>query len=79
VSDLELDNGRMPATHFLGRVWGFVKGQLVQPVPEVDAHCEYNCRVGQCTMGEWQTCESRLRTLARKSILGETAEQPPVD
>ena len=79
MSDTELEDGRMPAAHFLGRVWGFVKGQVVQTVPEVDAHCEYNCRVGQCTLGEWETCENRLQTLARKSNLGESAKQPAAD
>jgi hypothetical protein len=40
-----------------------LKAQLVQDVPRGDALCEFDCRKRQCKMGEWQTCERRLRYL----------------
>lgn len=79
MSDLQAEKGGVSAAQIFSRVWGIVKGHVVQPVPDDDAPCEFNCRKGQCTLAEWETCEIRLRTLARKSILGEAAEEPVAD
>ena len=79
MSDLQVENGGVFAAHIFSRIWGFVKGHVVQPVPDDDGPCEFNCRKGQCTLGEWETCEIRLQSLARRSILGEAAKQPAAD
>jgi hypothetical protein len=79
VSEMVVENGRVPAPRILSRVWDYFKGQVVQPVPDDDAPCEFNCRVGQCTVHEWQSCEIRLRSLARTAILSDSAKQPAVD
>jgi hypothetical protein len=50
---------------FIDRLWGWVKGQIVQEVPEDIASCEFDCscvlecRKNQCTPGEWETREKR--------------------
>ena len=36
------------------RVWGWIRGQFVQDVPEGIVLCEFDCRKEQCVIGEWQ-------------------------
>lgn len=43
------------------RVRRWLHGQVVKEVPEDIAVCEFDCRKGQCRMGEWSTCERRHR------------------
>jgi hypothetical protein len=38
----------------------WVRNQFIQDVPEDIALCEFDCRTGQCTQGEWESCERRL-------------------
>ncbi len=38
----------------------WISGQLVQPIEENNALCEFDCRNNDCTVGEWLTCERRL-------------------
>ncbi len=35
--------------------------EQVQDVPEDIALCEFDCRKPECLVGEWETCERRLR------------------
>lgn len=44
--------------------WGWLRRQIVDDVPEGDAVCEFDCRKLQCNVGEWETCERRLRQAA---------------
>jgi hypothetical protein len=37
-----------------------VMREIVQDVPEDSALCEFDCKKGQCTQGEWATCERRM-------------------
>ena len=39
----------------------WIKGRLVQDVPEEIAACEFECRRTECKQGDWETCERRLR------------------
>jgi hypothetical protein len=41
----------------------WLKEQIVQDVPEDIALCEFDCRKGQCRVGEWESCERRLKDL----------------
>ena len=41
----------------------WLREQVVQDVPEDIALCEFDCRKGQCRMGEWESCERRLEDL----------------
>ena len=41
----------------------WLKDQIVQDVPQDIALCEFECRKGQCLMGEWESCERRLERL----------------
>lgn len=43
------------------RMWRWVKDQIVGPVPEADALCEFDCRKGQCNEGEWANCDRRIQ------------------
>jgi hypothetical protein len=54
-----------------GRRWRWVKDQIVGPVPKDIVLCEFSCRKNQCTMGEWGTCERRL-----KGVAGELGPAP---
>lgn len=42
-------------------LWDWVRRQVVDDVPQGDALCEFDCRKLQCTEGEWEACERRLR------------------
>lgn len=45
----------------LRRFFQWVRKQIVQDVPEDAALCEFDCRKEQCTQGEWESCERRLK------------------
>ena len=47
--------------HPIARGWRFLMEQLVQDVPEELAVCEFECRKLECTQGEWEVCDRRLR------------------
>ena len=42
------------------RLADWVLNQIIQDVPEDIALCQFDCRKGQCSHGEWETCERRL-------------------
>ncbi len=48
----------------LQRIWRWFQRQIVQSVPEDTALCEFDCRKQQCTMGEWESCDRRIRKAA---------------
>ena len=52
----------------LRRAWRSLMDMVVQDVPNENEACEFECRTLECTFGEWKTCESRLRTAARRRI-----------
>lgn len=39
----------------------WVAARIIRDVPSDIELCEFNCRKSQCTVGEWETCERRLR------------------
>ena len=53
----------MNAKQAMRKAKRWLKGQIVQEVPEDVALCEFDCRKGQCRMGEWESCERRLEDL----------------
>ena len=55
------------------RLRDWLASHLIACVPDEIAHCEFGCRKGQCTDGEWETCANRARTALRLS-LAESAE-----
>jgi hypothetical protein len=44
--------------------WQRLKKQWIDDVPDDVALCEFDCRKGQCTYGEWASCERRLSKTA---------------
>jgi hypothetical protein len=44
--------------------WQWLKDQAVMDVPETHGLCEFDCRKGQCTEGEWANCERRIQKAA---------------
>jgi hypothetical protein len=52
----------------LRRLWHWIKDQVIQDVPKSIAVCEFDCRKGQCTMGEWKTCENRLHKIVKAFV-----------
>ena len=63
----------------LGRLWGWVKYQIVGDVPEDIALCAMDCHKGQCTMGEWETCERRLEKAAGELMPAQDQTTPEED
>lgn len=43
------------------RLQQWIKDRMVQDVPEDIAACEFECRRTECRLGDWSTCENRLR------------------
>jgi len=52
----------------LWRLWRWIKDHVFQDVPKSIAVCEFDCRKGQCTTGEWNTCENRLQKVAKAFV-----------
>ena len=46
-----------PMLKWLKRVF---QKHIAQEVPNTLARCEFGCRVGQCSRGEWEQCEKRI-------------------
>jgi hypothetical protein len=44
----------------LTRLRQWIREQAIQDVPADIALCEFDCRKGQCSLNEWQTCQRRL-------------------
>ena len=64
--------------NLLRNVWDRVRRQIVCEVPETDALCEFDCRRLQCTEGEWETCERRLRRAAGELMPARRMSPEPV-
>ncbi len=47
------------------RFWNFIFRGWIAEVPDDIACCEFNCRELNCDRGKWETCENRLRYIAR--------------
>jgi uncharacterized protein YecT (DUF1311 family) len=45
-------------------IWWRFRNQIIQEVREDSALCEFDCRHGQCTMEEWESCDRRLNKAA---------------
>jgi hypothetical protein len=60
------------------RCWQWVRDQIAQDVPEEIEICAFDCRKGQCTMGEWATCDRRLHKAAGELMppAGNSATKP---
>jgi hypothetical protein len=41
------------------------RNHITQEVPDDYQSCEFDCRELQCSMGDWEKCERRLRSLAQ--------------
>ena len=51
--------------NFFSGLWKKFKGKIVSRVPDDYRACEFECRSLQCAMGDWETCEKRLRSKAQ--------------
>jgi len=66
----------IPAINRLVRAWRWIKNQIIQDVPKESALCEFDCRKGQCTIKEWETCERRLHNADGELMPPRTGENP---
>ena len=60
----------------LFRSWQWFKSQIVGEVPKENELCEFDCRKQQCAVGEWATCDRRLRQAAGELMPSSPA--PPL-
>jgi hypothetical protein len=58
------------------RLWRWIKDQIVRDVPKDIALCEFDCRKEQCTMGEWEMCESRLDSVQKSRHMSARVMMP---
>jgi hypothetical protein len=62
----------------LTRLWGWVKDEFIQDVPEETAICAFDCAKEQCTREEWEACDRRLQKGAGQLMpADEVATQEP--
>lgn len=54
-----------------GRLARWLSEQIVGDVPAGDEICAFDCRKGQCTAGEWETCRRRLDRAAGELMPAE--------
>jgi len=47
--------------NLLRRLWRLVTRQIIDDPPDDIAICEFDCREGQCSQQEWDTCDRRIR------------------
>ena len=48
----------------LGRLSQWARDLISQEVPEDIALCAFDCKKGQCSFEEWESCERRLNKAA---------------
>ena len=53
----------------------WVRNQIIQDVPEDVALCEFDCRKGNCTNEEWESCGRRLDR-AEGELLPSSKDHP---
>jgi hypothetical protein len=53
------------AVNYFYRVWKGFAGLVVRDVPDEFQSCEFDCRKVNCSMGDWDKCEMRLRHVAQ--------------
>ncbi len=53
----------MNAKQVVHKAKRWLKQQIAEEVPEDVALCEFDCRKGQCRLGEWESCKRRLEYL----------------
>jgi len=54
------ESNRQGVSYFY-RLWQWLKNKMIQEVPEDYGWCEFDCEKLQCSMGDWENCENRLR------------------
>ncbi len=55
------------------RFWARFKNRwIISEIPQDIALCEFDCRKGQCSSGEWAACNRRISRAA-----GELLPPPP--
>ena len=59
-----MNERRVNKTNIGRRLWNAITKGWVADVPDDIACCEFKCRVLQCTQGQWESCENRLRYMA---------------
>jgi hypothetical protein len=59
----------------LSRLSRWVADHIVQDVPQDIALCALDCKKEQCTLGEWATCDRRLRSAAGELMPGKEDER----
>jgi hypothetical protein len=50
----------------MGWLKAFFRRHIIQDVPDEMAACEFDCKVTECTYGNWKHCKNRL-LYAKKS------------
>ncbi len=48
-------------TGLVSRMGRWLRDAIIQEVPRDTEACEFDCKARDCTRGEWETCENRLR------------------
>jgi hypothetical protein len=50
---------------YINRLWLRLKNKIVEEAPEEYRWCEFDCEKLQCSMGDWENCETRLHSKAQ--------------
>jgi hypothetical protein len=63
-------------TGLVARMKRWISGRIIKEVPSDMATCEFHCRELDCSRGDWDTCEDRLRG-KRSGNTGRLEEYKP--
>ena len=58
-----MSDTRDAGTGLLAKLRQWAREVLIDEVPAAMAVCEFDCRKLECSHGDWETCENRLRGL----------------
>lgn len=53
-------------TGIVARIQFWLRRSLVADVPPEMERCEFDCKDRECTMGKWESCENRRRSMRRE-------------
>ena len=67
----------MPQAGSMRGFFQWIRSQIIGDVPEDISLCEFDCRKGQCTQGDWEACGRRLNRAQGELMPSQDARKEP--
>lgn len=62
------DGTQEPQLGAIARFWRSLADEWVGTVPDDIACCEFECKKPDCSIREWENCETRLKHMSRNRV-----------